>query len=281
MVELVRWLRSAEEAGRPRPTFVGIDMQNPLGAIESLTAYLARTAPDLGAEVGRLLAPQRRAWQEQPYPQRGEAEYRDWSRAADEVMSRLEGLQSSGSAPRASSEAEVALYDARLVWQSAELSRTGDPALRDRYMAENLSWHHVRQPAGSGTVVWAHNTHVRLDRGGMGGQLEKLHPGELTAVCLTTHRGEYTAWDGSRMGTYRLLPGPTASLERLLHRVGMPILALDLRGTEAALPLLSEPMYQRNVGLYPADFGFLRAAPRAGFDLVLFVDETTATRPIH
>ena len=48
--------------------------------------------------------------------------------------------------------------------------------------------------------------------------------------------------------------------------------APGLRGTQ---------LLHRNIGLFPADLGFYRTVVPEGFHAVLFVDSTTATRPIE
>ena len=88
-------------------------------------------------------------------------------------------------------------------------------------------------------------------------------------------KGEYTAYDGTAMKTYELFPGPHASLEHLLRSAGSEVMALDLRSFENRTPLL-----HRNIGLFPADLGFYRTVVQEGFHALLFVDSTTATKPI-
>ena len=85
------------------------------------------------------------------------------------------------------------------------------------------------------------------------------------------------------MRAYRLFPGPPASLEYLLRLGGHEVLALDLRplGSEDTCNLRDSLLLHRNIGLFPADLGFYRTVVPNGFHVILFVDSTTATKPIE
>ena len=58
-----------------------------------------------------------------------------------------------------------------------------------------------------------------------------------------------------------------------MHQAGLEIGAVV---TER----FTEPLLHRNIGLWPADFGFYPTSLADSFDLLLFVNETTATRPM-
>jgi len=272
IVDLVQWMRDATVAGDAQVTFAGVDLQVPLGPLARLQSAAAELDAGVARTVEASLAPMRQAWEEGWYPRRESAEYERWAAAALDIREALAAVGAS----------ERTLFDARLVMQSAEVSRAYDMRLRDRYMAENLAWLREHSPAGSRFVVWAHNTHVRLDEDAMGQWLEDRYPGEVLSVGLFTDRGEYVGFDGSALRTYSLFPGPPESIERALHLAGHDLFALDLRSLRApgAPAVLDTPLHHRNIGLWPMDLGFYRTVIPEGFHALLYVDQTTATRPI-
>jgi erythromycin esterase len=272
IVDLVQWMRDATVAGDAQVTLAGVDLQVPLGPLARLESAAAELDAGVARTVEVSLAPMRQAWEEGWYPRRESAEYERWAAAALDIREALAAVGAS----------ERTLFDARLVMQSAEVSRADDMRLRDRYMAENLAWLREHSPAGSRFVVWAHNTHVRLDEDAMGQWLEDRYPGEVLSVGLFTDRGEYVGFDGSALRTYSLFPGPPESIERALHLAGHDLFALDLRPLCApgAPAVLDTPLHHRNIGLWPMDLGFYRTVIPEGFHALLYVDQTTATRPI-
>ncbi len=272
-VEFVRWMREATARGDVQISVTGIDSQVPLGPIERLQAGSTGLDPDALSQVGDLLTPMRMAWESGWYPLRETAEYLAWATAAKKVRAILETAGAS----------ERTLFDADLVWQSAQISATQDIRVRDRYMAENLAWLREQLPARARIVAWAHNTHVRLDENAMGQRLEEQFPNEVLSVGLFTNSGEYVAFDGSSLRTYALFAGPTGSLEQALHLAKRRLFALDLRPREGSIRFrpLEAPMLHRNIGLWPADFGFYRAVIPDGFHALVYVDATTPTRPLE
>ena len=275
-LELVEWMRAATMAGDVRLTFAGVDVQVPLGAITALERYASTVGPELEQTVTSELEPMRAAWEEARYPQRAAEEYERWAASAERVRQALQDH-----APGADGGAlERALLDARLVWQSARVSAAADFRVRDEYLAENLAWLRERAEPGARFIVWAHNTHVRLDESAMGEHLERRYPGDVLSIGLFTADGDYVAYDGRSLRSYQLFPAPPGSVEYLLQTTGEEVVALDLRD-RAAGQLLQTPLLHRNLGLWPADLGFYRTIVPAGFHALLFVDSTTSTEPLR
>ena len=280
--DMLAALRNDIEARTIEMSFVGFDMQVPTGAFEDLGTFAAEHDPSLAEIIETTVGDMRTAWAETRYPQRTPEEYQRWISGARRLLEVVEERapryrESAGERP-----AEWAIYNARLLVQSAEVSASDDIRVRDRFMAENLSWLSARLPPESRIVVWAHNTHVRLDESAMGEHLRALHPGQVVSVGLFTQQGAYRAWDGSAMREYPLFPGPIGSIEELLSSTGHRVAALDLRpAIDDDQKPLSQPLHHRNVGLFAADLGFYRTEMTKGFDVVLFVESTTSTLPLE
>jgi erythromycin esterase len=283
MLDLVRWMRSAVAAGEARIHFRGVDLQYPLDAIRGLAEFAAEHDPELADAVESGLGPMRAAWEEGWYPSREPAEHEAWVEAARRIVERMEQSAPAHRESAGTAAAERAAFDARLVLQSAELSLQGSSALRDRYMAENLSWIADHEPAGTRIVVWAHNAHVSRAHGSLGRELAEQHPGEVLSVALLTAVGEYSAYvPGREVTTFPLFPAPPDSVEYLLDRAGPPVFALDLRqvrgSDEPGSRRLRTRSLVRSIGAFPVDFGFYPGELATAFDVLLFVDETSASR---
>lgn len=285
MLDLVLWMRRAVASGKARISFRGFDLQYPLDAIQGLAAFAAEHDPELAAAVETELAPMRAAWEEEWYPWRGEEEHQAWAEAAGRILERVEAAAPVHRERAGAAAAARAAFDARRIWQSAELSHSNDGTLRDRFMAENLSWIAEHQHPGSRVVVWAHDAHVWQREGALGGELAVRHPGEVVSVALLTAVGDYGAYGPERVvKAFPLFPAPVESVEYLLHRAGLPLFLLDLkpvRAAEAAPHRLRATTLRRIIGAAPVDLGFYPAELAPIFDAVLFVDRTTATRPLE
>jgi erythromycin esterase len=186
-----------------------------------------------------------------------------------------------------------------LLFQAAALNETLNSPDRDRFMADNLDWALATIAPGERAVVWAHDVHV--SRGGdpevsfnageqMGAYLGRRHGDAYRAFSLLTHEGAYTATRSFQDHTIieaEAFPGPPGSLEEALHRlpgtgdfVGW---ILDLRPARSgeAGARLRRPRPLRHVGYAAYDYGFeLEAVFPLEFDGVLFVDRSTASRPL-
>lgn len=279
VVDLVLSLRRKVQEGRASISFVGVDLQVPLGALDSLEAFAREYDSELQGFLSRSVGAMRAAWQEGWYPQRSPEELEEWERGARSLIETLEARLPHHRRLAGPESADQARYDARLILQSVLNSRSEDFRVRDRLLAENLADQIGRRPAPARVVVWAHNTHVRLDEGAMGEHLERLFPGEIVSLGFFTQKGRYLAYDGSQMREYALFPGPIESVEYLLSQAGEPISVLDLR--KPGPSPFTRPLLHRNIGLFPADLGLYRAVMTEGFHGLVFVGETTPTRPIR
>lgn len=280
-VSFIETVRKLNASGH-RIELWGVDMQNPIPAIRQLLELLAALDPDLASEVEGRYVPIREGWGAGGPVQQ---DYAVWKKTALEVERRLRLRAAPGDGPQERvGRRALALRLARLVSQAIELREAGNPDLRDAFMAENLLWILERRPARR-LVFWGHNGHVRLSAGGMGAHVKARLGGEALSVALLTFQGEYTAyWPRNgrwRADTFALFPGPQRSAEYLLHTAGLRLAALDLRvvprtGTGSRLP---GELQMRSIGAVPLDYGFAPLRPADTFDLLFFVDRTSATRP--
>jgi len=97
------------------------------------------------------------------------------------------------------------------------------------------------------------------------------------------NRGSFQAIGGRGGGlqNFTVAPAPAGSFDALLATAGIPLFALDMRN---APPSLREPRQSRQIGAVfsnetEANF-FARVSAPSIFDAILFVENTTAARPV-
>jgi erythromycin esterase-like protein len=171
--------------------------------------------------------------------------------------------------------------------------------LRDEHMASSanaLLEHLQAQGANARIVIWAHNSHIgdaeatdMWERGelNLGHLLREQYGDEAVLIGFSTYSGTVTAahnW-GEDPHLMAVNPGLPESYEALFHEVGVPNFLLILKNNEEATNLLSEPRFQRAIGvIYRPETErfshYLEADLPAQFDAIIHIDETRAIEPI-
>ncbi len=206
------------------------------------------------------------------------------SRRLAEVVSRMEKSRDEYRKRADAQEIAWAIQNARVVHQYAQM--TSGEVTRDENMARNVKWILDSAPKGTRIVLWAHNGHVaRTAVGGyrpMGAYLDDWYGKEQIVVGFALNRGEYTAVAREAgLGRHPLTPASAGSYEHAFARTGLPRFMLDLRAArpgDAASGWLKSPLQFRSIGAMAMDQQFYPVNLGSLFDLVVFLDETTATR---
>ncbi|MBY0506676.1 MAG: erythromycin esterase family protein [Bryobacteraceae bacterium] len=281
VLEMIRWIRAYNQAGRGRVEFVGFDMQDPTVAMENVQRFLAEADPDFLPALSRAKEILQAAVAQDPAARKSVTG--EW----EKVLAHLESLR-----PRSA----WAIQNARVVVQGLEQFLIGASPLarmqaRDSSMATNVKWI-LDQSPGAKVVLWAHNFHVMTARDPLGAEvmgvrLRKMYGREMVTFGFVFNQGSFQAADPTwRLREFALGPAPTASLDATLAAAGIPLFALDLRSAPPSGPVrewLSAEHATRN-----AMQVFLENAPETitypqvisqRYDALLFVDKTTATRP--
>ncbi len=181
------------------------------------------------------------------------------------------------------------IQNARLVLQYMQL-KTGDKS-RDQSMAENVKWIADHAPEAK-IILWAHNGHVAYKVGPtldpMGGYLRKMFGSQLVNFGFAFDEGSFRAVEmGKGLREFTVPPAPEGSLDRTLAATGMPVFALDLRQmpTDGAVAQwISQSHLSRSIGAVYNEANapsFFHDLPAQAFDVILFVDRTTAARGNH
>jgi erythromycin esterase-like protein len=193
---------------------------------------------------------------------------------------------------RGASEPEIewAARNAIVVLQGVQM-RTNEVS-RDRSMAENVKWI-LDQSPNEKIVLWAHNGHVAAGGFGgfepMGSTLREIYGADMVVFGLAFYQGAFQAMGRPNgLSTFTVAPAPAGSLDATLAAARIPAFALDWRQVPPAgrgvlvSPWVNEQKRTRWVGSTyfenaPDNF-WVDLRPREVFDVMLFVDMTTAAR---
>lgn len=306
--DLIEWMRAYNsEHPRDPVEFIGFDMQNPSLPIDSLNAFVRRYDRSLYPTLLHLLSDYREAWRRSGYPQymATDSVRHRWADGAEAAWRLVEArrdpwLRRAGSSSD-SLAVEWAVQNARVIAQAGRYIFNYQPD-RDSSMAANLKWHLDRRGPAARVAVWAHDSHISKGLAAttqgnyfissMGSYLDRLFGDAYRAFGLMSYSGAYTAirsmWGGPRdLAVIEAFPAPPGSLEEAFHRVaerlGTSAFVTDLRPAlqDPGGRVLLEGRPYRFVGYAAEDYGFSGEIEIARqFDGLLFVDETSGTRPL-
>jgi erythromycin esterase len=116
----------------------------------------------------------------------------------------------------------------------------------------------------------------------MGQDLHEMYGDQMVVLGFAFNQGSFQAMGarGGGLRNFTVGPAPAGSLDALLGEAGIPLFALDLRN---APPPLREIRPSRQIGAVFANEMeanyFRRVSAPAIYDLILFVEKTTAARP--
>jgi len=206
------------------------------------------------------------------------------SRRCGEIVAHMESSRGRYLEAAEREAVDWALQNARVVHQYAQMA--ANEVSRDESMARNVKWILDTAPKGTRMVLWAHNGHVARQAMGnfraMGSYLDEWFGKDHLALGFALNRGEYTAVaQGKGLGTHPLQPAQPGSYEHVFAASGIPRFVLDLRPSsegDAASGWLRRPMEFRSIGAMAMDRQFAEVDLPKLFDLIVFLDQTTATR---
>lgn len=286
ILDMVLWMREHNKSGRGRVEFMGFDMQNPTLAVEIVRGFVTKTDPAFAQTFERasrlVLGMNPRAVDP--------AVAEEW----DRVVTHLESLR-----PRPA--AEWTIRNARVVQQFVQWADSlgkgpVSMAVRDASMAANVKWI-LDQSKEAKAVLSAHNFHVMTGplypnhKGpddSMGAVLRKIYGDELVTFGLVFNQGSFRARakNGS-LQDFAVPPLAAGSLDATLAASGVPLFALDLRTAPKAGPVadwLAAPRPTRNImagfSEDAPNFTIFEHAVRERYDCLLFVERTTASKPV-
>ncbi|HEY4433882.1 MAG TPA: erythromycin esterase family protein, partial [Candidatus Cybelea sp.] len=280
VVDLVQWMHdyNAQQGRHPTLSFVGVDMQDPMGAIGYLAGYLRLYDPEEStAARGALECAAQSPWIVKQEPAPG---CRRQVAAIDDALNSLRGTPDIAIAHRAVSDILQNL-DSRTV---PELQVAG---VRDKDMATNVEWIAALHPQAK-IAVWAHNGHVGaaspFGYRQMGAYLREAFAQNYYVIGQTFGSGTVRAVvSGHGLQAVAVPPNPGDSIVELFSPLDGAAF-VDLRGLKAGSPLQTFFSTPRNV----EEIGTLMDPQRPGnqkasigipasFDGLVYIPTSTAS----
>jgi len=170
------------------------------------------------------------------------------------------------------------------------MQREANQTQRDESMAANVKWILDHANKDAKIVLWAHNAHVgrggNRGRGAMGAFLDEWYGKDQIVLGFAAGEGQYSAvveGQGLRSDN-RLQPPVEHSFEEYFRASGLPIFILDLRSVDQNDPSsgrLTHAHLFRSIGALAMDQQFFPTDIRSFYDAIIYLDKTTASRPLR
>ena len=300
VLALIQWIRAWNKAHERQVKFYGFDMQFPTEAALGVLDYLKQVAPklaaasedplwplsdDFSADRFHLISPTARDAAQACIARILEAFARErspWVAATSEYEWRLARLNT-----------VVLDQSARL---QLALSQAAPAVSRDVAMAENVAALLELEGPEAKAVLWAHNGHAARETKyltddkkpipNMGSRLHELFDRQHLVMGFAFNQGSFQAIEWGRgLVNHTVGPAPEGSLDHVLATADIPAYLLDLATAPAEGPvadwLASRPLSRSIGAVYSAEDAekYLEAAdPRRNYDVLAFVESTTAAR---
>jgi erythromycin esterase len=297
VLALIEWIRAWNIAHERKVRFHGFDMSGQWGEGSAAPAlrlldYLAGIAPELAAESEAVLRPLVSSIRFSVLQPALEEKIRA---QITKLLAAFDTEQSGWIERSSETEWHVARLCATTIAQSAQLiALDNSDHYRDQAMADNVRALLDMEGPGAKALLWAHNAHVQRTRYNntgsvftMGSALHASFGAAHVVIGFAFNQGRFLAIDWSdKDGIIRdhvVPPGPESTLDEALARIGLPLLALDLRAVppNGALArwMASKPP-QWDMGLFhvPGQPRSVPRDPRADFDALIFVASSSASR---
>jgi erythromycin esterase len=289
VLAMVEWMREYNRLHGPVLSFRGFDMQRPITSMDAVVDYLRRVDRSAATSAGELYAVYRPYADSQTTSgyRAAPAETRTQSHAnVAEVAAMLDLERDRYEAASSARAYADARQHARVVVQAESLY--GAAGNRDAFMAENALWLADQAGPGARVVLWAHNGHVLRSADGfrsMGSVLDRQLGAQLLVVGFAFGQGACTAAGGGRLGTHAVPPPVAGSYEATFSRSGLRRFLLDTRGLVPGSPgpdwFLRGQLHRSIGAVYEtsrADQYFFQAHPQRLYDVVVYFEDTTASR---
>jgi erythromycin esterase len=298
---MVEWMRALNDDPSTPLTvgYAGIDCnQDPLTSIEMLLGYLEVLDPDYlpQAQTATACIGQ-------------EGSFYDLRDASSEVQQTcLIGLQEVYDYITSMEEVyisatsqidfEILKQASRNIVQTVEVSFSSPSStLRDQYMAENLIWWLNFLGPDSKIVLWAHNGHVSkadpdqcYSCSGLGHFLDQALGQEYYVIGFAFDQGDFQAsgvkddvW--SDVVPQNLPSAPEGTLTWKLRQTGLGEFMLPLDNLPPEADWLRQPVQFWDVGsavwLDSLEYNLTEETLPDHFDLLIYIENTTAARPVQ
>src|SRR5262245_17900166 len=304
VVALVEWVRAWNLAHDRKVKFYGLYMQSSPASGMQLLAYLERVSPHLAAVCEQRIAPLASAYAADDLRLMTAAVREQTSSQLATVLDAFTTQRADWISRTSETEWHLARQSAIVLDQFARINAMENETLswakswrfRDRCMAANVRALLDAEGPQAKAVLWAHNGHVQrspsvffkvIELTNMGSHLHAMFSSEMVVVGFAFNQGSFQAVDETgKLHDHTVPPAPEGFVDAALAATGLPLLALDLANMPPDSPVAKwfagKPL-QRSIGaVFHGDHSnYSQAAnPRNKYDILLFVDRTTAARGI-
>jgi erythromycin esterase len=276
VLDMIRWMRTYNEnpTNTRKISFYGFDILYDQMAKDNVTQYMQKVDAQAAKQI---------AGDYSCYPGASAA----CQKKLQAVYDWLDQHQADYSEKSSAGEFSLALQSAREVIQSQDYSSNNNNGLiRDRYMAENVTWLLNQAGPDAKIVLWAHNAHVGTSGEEsprtMGDYLRKQYGNQMVVFGFSFYQGSFNAYGTTTLQTFHVDAPPSNSYESFFHNAGLPRFFLDLRSVKLGAAasdwlLVPHPFRQIGSGYQPNDMrsGFETAALARVFDVVIYFQDTS------
>src|SRR5215470_2781825 len=302
VVALVEWVRGWNLANDRKVKFYGFDMQSSPASGLHLLAYLERVAPHLAAVCEQNIAPLASAYVADDLHLMPTIVREQASSQLATVLDAFTTQRVDWISRTSKTEWHLARQSAIVLDQFAQINAIDNESLswansrrfRDQCMAANVRLLLEAEGPHAKAVLWAHNGHVQrsplvffkvIKLTSMGSHLHAMFGNEMVVIGFAFNQGSFQAVDETgKLRDHTVPPAPEGFVDAALAATGLPLLALDLANMPPDGPVakwLAGKPAQRSIGavFYGEHSNYSQAAnPRNKYDILLFVDRTTAAR---
>lgn len=294
LLAMVEWMRAwnADSAHTTKLRVYGIDVQVPTRALVMALSYLERVDPAAAARARDQLAPMRTGLSDSDYralPAATRAALHDGLR---DLLARFDAERAAWS--RASSPRDWLIARKSLDVLRQNLAMRAPPRgelandQRDKGMAENAAWVLDQAEPGARAMLWAHNGHIaRCGYDGtisVGQRLAQQRGRDYVAFGFVWNQGGFGAFEFGGPWAHQVGPEAAGGLGATFAQLGVPHAAFDLRAAPRGVVAswLAAPHRMRDIGALFTSEDHMDEVTRlsACFDAVLFIDRTSAARPL-
>lgn len=279
--DMINWMKKHNEKGSNKLQFTGFDIQSFEGPLYHLISYSKqkdRTISNLVDSLSIMLYNSSQTNNEIEIKKQNFLKIRK----CDQILSYLKNAQKESDGNNYGNELNVIIQNANVIHQYLDYFSNGHPStMRDKYMAENVSWILDNNPDAK-IVLWAHNEHISKQLYWMGDYLSKKYNEKYYSIGFLTNEGKYTAGIGDVISTEnKLVRGEPGSFEFNFNKTGLPCFFFDLNSINKNEPnslWLDKKLNQRIIGADATDEQFFPTLLRKKFDAIIFINSTTATK---
>src|SRR5581483_3474292 len=299
VLALIEWMRDWNGTHARQVKFYGFDMQFPTEPALATLDYLRRVAPGLYEASAGSLDALCDDLSSEHFRLRDDTTQKQVLATIEHIRTAFDRERATWIASTGTREWQLARLNAAVLAQSARLTLPAlahQVASRDLAMAENVAQLLALEGEQSKAVLWAHNGHVvkesryREEDGtlvpNMGSQLKEKFGSDQVVVGFAFNHGAFQAIERGRGLVHHTVPAaPADSLDGALAEAGLPFLLLDLSTAPSSGPvsdwLASAPQTRTIGSMYSAKYAdryWQAADPRCGYDVLAYVEHTTAAR---